>query len=167
MVRSTVIGRLAPAALLLCTAFVLFADPLHEGEELLIQRRYEAAVVSLEGALGEGLPEGQRDRAILLLGRARQLAGDARGAVATYQQLIEGLPGSPFLRRARFQQAEALVSVGDFQAAAPIYQEEIERLVGLDRREEVASTYLGLADRALAMDDPDQARAETDHSSQL
>lgn len=142
----------------LAAGFTFMGERLKQGEEALIQRRYEDAVRHLEAALVEET-EGRRDRVLLLLGRAQGLAGHPDRAVATYQRLIDGHLGSPLLHKAQFQQADARVASGDYEAAALVYREQIERLVGLSRKEEVAETYLGLAEKALGKEPRDPARA--------
>ncbi|MCB9870704.1 MAG: tetratricopeptide repeat protein [Planctomycetes bacterium] len=152
---------LLPLTTLALAAFVLMTRPLDKAEDLLIQRRYAAAVTELQKLLKEGVPAGERDRALILLGRAQQLANDLPGAIATYQTLIDRMGDSPLVHKARFRRAETMAAAGDFRGAAPIYQGEIERLVGLERKEELATTYLGLAERALAGEKPDRKRAVT------
>lgn len=160
--RFTVPGRTALFVVLLLASagFVWLSDGLKQGEDLLIQRKYKEAATQLEGALGDA-PAAEQDRILLLLGRARWLAGDVAGAVRAYEQLVRNHPGSSLVHKARLQQAEALASKADFRAAAPIYRAEIERLVGLSRKEEIATTYLGLAEKALAKTPPDYNRAVT------
>ena len=144
----------------LSAGFVLLGERLRQGEDALIQRRYQVAVEHLTAALDEET-EGRQDRVLLLLGRAQWLAGEPEKAVATYRRLIEEHANSPLLHKAHFQQADARIAAGDFEGAALIYRDQIERLVGLSRKEEVAETYLGLAERALAKDPQDPARAVT------
>ncbi|MHC5069103.1 MAG: MG2 domain-containing protein [Planctomycetota bacterium] len=160
--RVSVPGRTAlfVVFLLVTAGFVLVQDGLKKGEDLLIQRKYREAATQLEKALSDA-PAAERDRVLLLLGRARWLAGDVAGAVRAYERLVRNHGGSTLVHKARFQQAEALASRGDYRAAAPIYRAEIERLVGLSRKEEIATTYLGLAEKALAKTPPDYNRAVT------
>ncbi|MHC4899555.1 MAG: tetratricopeptide repeat protein, partial [Planctomycetota bacterium] len=140
--RVSVPGRTAlfVVFLLVTAGFVLVQDGLKKGEDLLIQRKYREAATQLEKALSDA-PAAERDRVLLLLGRARWLAGDVAGAVRAYERLVRNHGGSTLVHKARFQQAEALASRGDYRAAAPIYRAEIERLVGLSRKEEIATTY--------------------------
>ncbi len=153
--RSFVVALLV----LLCAAATVFFD-WKEGEDLLIQRKYQAAAEALE----KGLPEaavGDRDRVLLLLGRARLLAGQHDAALAAFRQMLAEQPGSALVHQARFQEARALEKSGKVREAAQIYRGEIERLIGLDRKEEVATTYLGLAEKAMGSEPPDRARAVT------
>lgn len=151
------------ALLYLCLAFTaafafVVADALGDGENALIQRKYKDAIPHLRRALEDGKPE-QKDRTLLLLARAQVLSGDLEGGVATYAELGKQVPGSPLERKARFSAAEALAQGKRFREAAAIYRDEIEKLIGLARKEEVATTYLGLAEQALQQEQPDYPRA--------
>lgn len=154
--------RRALCVLLLPLLSVLLAAALvrnwQQGEELLIQRQYQQAVVVLEQGLA-ATPEAERDRVWFLLGRARFLAGDANGAIDAFRQLQQQHPGSRWVAAGRFQEARALERSGDRRGAAAIFRDEVERLVGSTRTDEVAAIYLGLANKALATDPPDHARA--------
>jgi hypothetical protein len=145
---------------LLTLSFAAFAvgESLRKGEEALIQRQYAAAVEHLQRALGEETA-GDRDRVLLLLGRAHWLAGQHEQAVAAYDRLLAEHPQSALRDKARFQQAQAHAAAGRFREAALAYRGEIERLTGPERKEEIAATYLGLAEKALAQEKPDHARA--------
>ena len=61
----------------------------------------------------------------------------------------------------RLEGAETLVRAKRMRDAAAAYRDEIERLTGPQRKQDIAQTYLGLADRALAGDKPDPTRAVT------
>ncbi len=146
--------------LLALAAFVAIQDSLQKGRDALIQRKYADAVGHLQTALGEAeAPD--KDDVLLLLARARWLAGDVEGAVADYRKLLTDYPNSELVAKARLQQAEALASAKRFQESAALYREEIERLTGAKRKEEIAETYLGLAAKALAADKKDHDRAVT------
>ena len=138
--------------------FVWLSDARDQGEEAMIQRRYSEAVEHLQRALTEET-EGERDRVLFLLGRAQALAGSHDDAVATFRRLVSTFPQSEHVAKARFSAADSLASSGDFAGAATIYREEIERLVSLDRKEQVASIYLGLAEKALEKEPVDHSRA--------
>src|SRR5262249_38299989 len=145
-------------SLLSCAAFgaavTLFSlDGLQQGEDALIQRKYREAIPHLQQALADGKPD-QKDRVLLLLGRAQVLAGDLEAGVKTYESLVEQIPGSPLARKARFAAAEAHAQGKRYREAALIYRDEIEKLIGLSRKEEIAATYLGLAEQALQQDPP-------------
>lgn len=159
MRRPTALVRVLAVALLLpIAAFVVFGDALRLGEQALIQRQYREAIGHLRQALEEETA-GSRDGVLLLLGRAHWLAGEHAQAVAAYQRLIDEHQHSSLFYKARFQQAEALAASGDYRAAAQTYRDEIARLTGAERKEEIAATYLGLAEKALGKEQPDHARA--------
>ncbi len=144
------------ATSLLVLAAVRWLGPVL-AEDLLIQRQYAAAVVALEELL-PAAPSADRDRILFLLGKAQLLCGRPKDAVASFGRLTTELPGSGLLSAARFQQAKALEAQGDVRGAAQVYRDCIERLIGLDRKNELAATYLGLADKAQAKEPPDHAR---------
>ena len=120
--RSARLQALAMAVLLpLLIAAAFWVDSLGEGEDQLIGRRYEEAIISLERALEE-VPEASEDRVLLLLGRAYLLAGRAEEAIPVYQRLVRENPGSTLVHRARFQEADALIDAGRSRQAAQIYR---------------------------------------------
>lgn len=154
----TVRGLLLLPVLLLSAA-VLFGD-LTRGEDLLIQRKYAEAAAAIESALPD-LPVEQRARGVFLLGHARLLAGEHGAAIAAFESVQREHPGAVEADASRFLQAKAHERDGDLRAAARIYRDEVERLVGLSRKEEVAATYLGLAEKAIASEPPQHGRAVT------
>ncbi|MCC6669778.1 MAG: tetratricopeptide repeat protein [Planctomycetes bacterium] len=146
-------------ALLLTGAFAwVLGQSLKDGEEALIQRRYAEAVPHLRKAYEEA-GAGEKDRVLLLLARALFLSGNSAEAVAAYERLSREIPGSNLATKATFQRAEVLAANRRFQEAAVLYRDEIERLVGIGRKEEIAATYLGLAEQALNREPADHARA--------
>lgn len=149
--------------LLLCStiAWIWLANALRDGEDALIERRYVDAVRHLQQALTETQLQPERDRILLLLGRAQGLLGQHEAAIATYRR-IEAEHGKSLLAdKARFQIAETFAASRRMREAAEIYRERVTWLVGLERKEEIAATYLGLAEKAVAKDPPDHARAVT------
>ena len=156
--------RLFPLVLvlLLCaaTGVAFFSESLKRGEEATIQRQYAEAVEHFRAALDEET-EGDRDRVLLLMGRAQFLSGDHAGAVATFQRFTEEHATSSLYAKARFSQADAHVASGEYREAAQIYRDEIEKLVGLERKEQIAGTYLGLAEKAMRIEPQEPARAVT------
>ncbi|MCA8950282.1 MAG: tetratricopeptide repeat protein, partial [Planctomycetes bacterium] len=150
---------LLPVLLLVAAAAVWFAD-LKGGEDLLIQRKYGEAATALAAALPD-LPVEERPRGEFLLGHARLLAGDPAAALAVFERIEREHPDAPVADASRFLAAKACERQGDLRRAAEIYRDEIERLVGLARKEEVAATYLGLAEKALAVTPPQHERAVT------
>ncbi|MEZ5963421.1 MAG: MG2 domain-containing protein [Planctomycetota bacterium] len=146
--------------LFLALTAAALGDALHRGEEALIRRRYGDAVVALQQALAEATPQ-DRERVLLLLGSAQHLAGDGAGATTTYRRLVEEAPTGYLRAKARFRLADTLAASGAQRDASVIYREEVERLISEQRKEEVAETYLGLAEKALQATKPDFARAVT------
>ncbi|MGE0143843.1 MAG: tetratricopeptide repeat protein [Planctomycetota bacterium] len=135
-----------------------FATSLREGENALIDRRYADAVTALQKALGEE-PVERQPRVLLLLARAQELAGQDEAAVQTYGRILAEHAESAAFDRAAFEQAETLIELRRFREAADVYRGQVERLTGAPRKEEIAATYLGLADRALSGQKPDPKRA--------
>jgi uncharacterized protein YfaS (alpha-2-macroglobulin family)/tetratricopeptide (TPR) repeat protein len=135
-----------------------FASALREGENALIDRRYADAITALQKALSEE-PIEMQPRVLLLLARAQELAGQSDAAVQTYGRILAEHVDSAAFDRAAFEQAEALIDRRRFREAADVYRGQVERLTGAPRKEEIAATYLGLADRALGGQKPDPKRA--------
>ncbi|MCA8974538.1 MAG: tetratricopeptide repeat protein, partial [Planctomycetes bacterium] len=157
MRNKTLRGLLLLPLLILTAAAVLFGD-LRRGEDLLVQRKYGEAAAAIAAVQGE-LPVEQRARAMFLLGHARLLAGDTAGAITALRRVQQDYAGSAEVAGSRFLEARALERSGDLLAAAQIYRDEVERLVGLTRKEAVAETYLGLAEKAIAMEPAQHERA--------
>jgi hypothetical protein len=155
MVRPT---SLFLAALFTAATFAVTA--LQQGEDALIQRKYRDAAAHLEKALQEE-PAGKRDRVLLLLGRAWSLAGETEKSLAAYQRLRDEHQGSLLVGKGRFQEADVLAAAGRHREAVAIYRELVEKLIGLERKEDLAATYLGLAEKALGQKPPDEKRAVT------
>ncbi len=146
--------------LLLLLAAVLRTIGVDAGEDLLIQRNYAAAAATFQQLL-PGVPVGQQDRVLLLLGEAQLLAGDPTAATATLQRLLQEQPGSGLVPAAHFLMAKAHERTGDLRSAALVYRAEIERLCGFQRKEEVAALYLGQAEKAQQQEPPDWQRVVT------
>lgn len=159
MRRSAV--RRFPALLVVCAALAaVFWSDLRGGEDLLIQRRYREAAAAIAAALPD-LPASERARGGFLLGHAHLLAGEHAEAIAAFQAVQREHGGSAHAIQARFLEAKACERRGDLRTAAQIYREQVERLVGPHRKEEVAATYLGMAQQALAKDPPQREQAVT------
>ncbi|MGE3172842.1 MAG: MG2 domain-containing protein [Planctomycetota bacterium] len=148
-----------PFAVVLIAALARFGT-LSGGEDLLIQRQYQAAAEALQAALAD-TPVGEQDRVLLLLGEAQLLAGEPAAARATLQRLLAEQQGSALVPGARFLLARSHERLGDRQQAAALYRDEVERLCGFDRKEQVAAIYLGLAEKAQQQDPPQDARVVT------
>lgn len=157
MSKTTLRGVLLLPILLLLVAAIVIAD-LAKGEDLLIRRKYAEAAAAIAGVIDD-LPVEQRARGRFLLGHSRLLAGDHEGAIAAFRRVQADHPGAAEAAGSHYLEAKALERSGDLRAAAAIYRDEVERLVGLSRKEEVAATYLGLAEKAIAKDAPQHDRA--------
>lgn len=152
--------RRAPLFLLCAVllAAVGYVASMQQGEDLLIQRKYAEAATALADAERTAAPE-LKERILFLRGRAELLAGNPEAAIATFQRLVDGVPGTSWRSAARFQEAIAHERAGRLREAAEIHRAEVQKLIGLERKEEVAATYLALADRALGADPVDHAAA--------
>src|SRR5688572_22329569 len=130
--KFTLRGRLVAAGLLLLSllAATVMVD-WKQGEDLLIQRKYKEAAEALEKGLADA-PPGERDRVLLLLGRAQLLAGQSDAAIASFQRLMKEYGGSGLVHQASFQEARALERAGKVREAAVIYRGQIERLIGTE-----------------------------------
>ena len=66
---------------------------LQQGEDLLIQRKYAEAAAALAEA-ERTAPAEQKERVLFLRGRAELLAGNPEAAIATFQRLVDAVPGT-------------------------------------------------------------------------
>ena len=66
-------------------------------------------------------------------------------AIAALEKFARDFPQSPWLRRARFGQAQAMAAKGDFRGAQAIYEQEGKYLLSEARRQESAAVYLEFA----------------------
>jgi tetratricopeptide (TPR) repeat protein len=132
-----------------------------ELRELIEDRQYDEAVAAI-GKLLETKPA-NADYLTYLSGRAQHLAGKHRKALETFARIERDFADSPWLRRARFGQAAALLKLGDFEAAEHIYEQEVRFLLSTERKHEIASIYLEFADAYFQPADkdkkPDYAKA--------
>lgn len=127
---------------------------LARGREALTDRRYADAAKLLQAA---ALEPSSAEEAALLLGNAQFSAKDYGAAIAAYDALIQKFPTSRWLKKARFKKADALAAMGKWAQAAAIYEPELEYIVSVDRREQVATTYLKYADQYFAPVKKDKA----------
>ena len=67
-------------------------------------------------------------------------------AIAALEKFEKDFPQSPWLRRARFAKAQAMVAKHDFRGAQAIYEHEAKYLLSAARREQAAAVYLEFAD---------------------
>lgn len=115
--------------------------------ELLQDRKYDdaAAAIDMLLAVQPDKPKNP-DYLLYLKGRALHLASKHREALETFARLERDYADSPWVRRARFGQAAALLKLGDFDAAEQIYEDEVKLLLSAERKHEIASIYLEFAD---------------------
>ena len=67
-------------------------------------------------------------------------------AIAALEKFEKDFPQSPWLRRARFAKAQAMVAKSDFRGAQAIYEQEAKYLLSAARRQQSADVYLEFAD---------------------
>ena len=115
-----------------------------ELRELMQDRKYDEAAGAIDKLLGT--KPANPDFLTYLKGRAQHLAGEHREALATFARIERDFADSPWVRRAKFAQAAALLKLGDFEAAEQVYEEEVRFLLSTERKHEIASIYLEFAD---------------------
>jgi alpha-2-macroglobulin len=69
-------------------------------------------------------------------------------AIAAFIQFERDFPRSPWLARARFAKAQAMVAKGDFRGAEAIYEQGAKELLSAGRRAQSAAVYREFADAA-------------------
>ncbi|MDX1962876.1 MAG: MG2 domain-containing protein [Pirellulales bacterium] len=87
----------------------------------------------------------QRDYLLFMKARALHLSEKYADAVTVLDNLIKDFPRSPWAQRARFAKGAAFARQGDFLNAEKIYRLEAQRLLSLDRKQEIADIYLEFA----------------------
>ena len=118
--------------------------------------RRAASLLAAEAARGDDVT-GPHLR--YLHGRSLQLAGDHRGALRSFDQLIRNFPDSPWVRKARLCRADSLGELGRLQEATATYREETDGLIGEDRRDETARLFLTYAHAAFDPSGDDERSA--------
>ncbi len=83
-------------------------------------------------------------------------------AIAALEKFEKDFPQSPWLRRARFAKAQAMVAKGDFRGAQAIYEQEAKYLLSDARRQQSAAVYLEFAE---ARFQPRRADQQPDYKS--
>ncbi len=115
--------------------------------ELLQDRKFDEAADEIAKLLAAKDDKRQNpDYLLYLQGRTLHLAGKHREALQAFALIERDHAASPWVRRAKFGQAAALLKLGDFEAAEHIYEEEVSFLLSTERKHEIASIYLEFAD---------------------
>jgi uncharacterized protein YfaS (alpha-2-macroglobulin family)/tetratricopeptide (TPR) repeat protein len=115
-----------------------------EVADLMQDRKYDDAIKAIDKLLADKetkSPEYLR----YLKGRAQHLKQDYDAAIATFDSVTKD-EKSPLAIRARFAKAVSLARKGDYRAAEVIYKKEADRVLSLDRKQEIANIYLEFAD---------------------
>jgi uncharacterized protein YfaS (alpha-2-macroglobulin family)/tetratricopeptide (TPR) repeat protein len=112
--------------------------------DLMQDRKYDDAIKEIDKLLVDKAtksPEYLR----YLKGRAQHLKQDYDAAIATFDSVTKDDKSSLAIR-ARFAKAVSLARKGDYRGAEVIYKAEAERVLSLDRKQEIANVYLEFAD---------------------
>jgi len=124
---------------------------------------YRSAATMLAGEAARAADDPIRGPHLRYLqGRSLQLAGDHRGSIRAFEQLIDDFPDSAWVRKARFCVADSQASLGDTAGAAEAYREGTAELLDRDRRDEIAAIFQQYAHAAFA---PDEERAAPDYAT--
>jgi len=154
-------------ASLLSLSLCLLAPPAGADEDAARQAMSEGSYRSAASMLGAEAGRAGDDpvrgpHLRYLQGRALQLAGDHRGAVRAFEQLIDDFPDSAWVRKARFCIADSRAELGDTADAAIAYREGTDELLDRARRDEIAAIFRQYAHAAFA---PDEDKAAPDYST--
>jgi len=125
---------------------------LDVAEAALQAKGYAAAIGSIDEYL-KSSPE-DADEARYLKASALYLSGKHDGAAVEAGEVVKQFPKSAWLRKARFLQAQALISQKKFKEAEQIYEEEAFRLLSEARKHEIAGVYVKFADALAKKPDP-------------
>lgn len=146
------------ALILLCLAVPALAaelDAPREVADLLQDRKYDEAIAAIDKLLSAKDTKAP-DYLRYLKGRAQHLNKDFDAAIATFDEVSKNDEQSANARRARFAKAVSLARKGDYRAAEAIYKVEADRLLSLDRKQEIANIYLEFAETYFAPTKLDQ-----------
>lgn len=133
--------------LVLATAAVAAesADIPREVADLMQDRKYAEAIAAID-RLAKHDAKHSKHELLYLKGRAQHLTQDYDAAIATFEAIATADPKGALGRRARFAKAVALARKGDYRAAEVLYHAEADRLLSLDRKQEIANIYLEFAE---------------------
>src|SRR5262245_34197723 len=132
-------------ASLLLSSFTAHAAAFDPALEAMAERRPEAAITVLREKIAKQTQGA--DRLQYLLARALYHTRRYDEAVRAADTLREKWPASPYARKATFLKADCYAAQKDFGRADALYIGEAAHLVSTKRKEEVAATYLRIADK--------------------
>ena len=130
--------------------------------ELMQDREYGEAIIAIDKMLaqrGEAANDAAVDEAavkvdfdylVYLKGRALHLMEQYDAAIVAYGQIEKDFPKSRWARRARFGAAVSHARKGDYLTAEIIFKKEVQFLLSVDRKQEIADIYLEFADAYFA-----------------
>jgi uncharacterized protein YfaS (alpha-2-macroglobulin family)/TolA-binding protein len=157
MIRRPLLLAVACAMLLAGGALALHAEEamdraadLRVCRGLMADRDWAAAEASLE-AFTKKYRNGEAvEEAVLLMARARLLAGRPQDALETLRTFVEQAPKSAFAEKARWLMADAFVALRDTAGAASTLEARAAFLASPDHQQAIADLYLEIADAAFA-----------------
>lgn len=130
--------------------------------DALQSRDFQSAVEHIDQRLAAAnTTQTPVDYLLYLKGRALTELDMLDAAVAVYERIEGEFADGGWASRARFGRADVAVRRRDYATAGRIYQQEAERLLARDRKDELADIYLEFADRyfeGIPSDDPARAR---------
>ncbi len=130
----------------------------------LRERDYARAAALIDAAL-EKADRPDREFHLFRLGLVHLYDGRPEAAIEQFAAQLKAFPDGPWSRKARFRTADAHVAMRQFAEAESIYAAEVRRLVGDERKVEIASVYLDFAEdyfySADSLTQPDYAKART------
>ena len=123
--------------------------------DLMQEGRFDAAAGALEAAL-KGPEPAAKDRGYFAVveGVALRLAGKPAEARKPLQAALDAAPAGPWAAKLRAELAAVELSARHYAEAEALARAEAERLLSGDRKDRLASVYLGFAQRLLKPDTP-------------
>ena len=134
-------------------------NAIDAGRTALRGRHYDDAVELLDKAMGEAGKPDRRDEAAYLKALALYYAGKHDEAVKAADVVVSKHKRSPWLRKARFLKAMALIQQRRFKSAEAVYEQEAGRLLSEARKEKIAGVIIGFADALARKPDADDVGA--------
>ncbi|KKL67370.1 hypothetical protein LCGC14_2135660, partial [marine sediment metagenome] len=130
------------------------ASPLDKAKAALRGKRFDVAVK----LLGD-VPPDQADEATYLKALALFYGGKHAEAVKSADAVIAAREKSPWLRKALFLKANALIQQRKFKEAEGIYEKEANRLLSQTRKKRIAGVIIRFADTLAKKPDPNDVGA--------